>query len=205
MPKTWLTADPHFGHQGVCVFTRADGSKLRPWDNAEEMDEALIERWNSVVKPEDRIYVLGDLAMKPKAMHAVMPRLLGRKVLIKGNHDIFKMKEYAQYFDDIRAYSILDGTILSHIPIHEGSLGRFGCNIHGHTHAHRVTRERVLEKTGDLYAVENMLDPRYFCVSVEHTDFTPITFDEVKLRIEAEGGSTSFKSREAVYGAAGPD
>lgn len=193
MVKTWLTADPHFGHQGVCKFLREDGSKLRPWDTAEEMDEALIENWNSVVSPEDRIYVLGDLAMKPKSMHAVMPRLQGRKVLIKGNHDIFKMKEYTKYFDDIRGYHVLDGLILSHIPIHPSSLARFGCNVHGHLHANRV-----LMDVGGTYGSRMELDPRYFCVSVEHTNFTPLTFDEVKARIEAQGGKVGFQ--EGVYG-----
>ena len=48
MPSVFLVSDTHFGHEGVCRFMKADGvTKLRPWDNADEMDEALIENWNN--------------------------------------------------------------------------------------------------------------------------------------------------------------
>ena len=55
MTRTWVTADPHFGHAGVCKFLRDDGTKLRPWDNPDEMDEALVENWNRVVGDKDRV------------------------------------------------------------------------------------------------------------------------------------------------------
>ena len=37
----------------------------------------------------------------------------------------------------------MNGMILSHIPIHTESLGRFGTNIHGHLHANRVMMEPI--------------------------------------------------------------
>lgn len=196
MVKTWLTADPHFGHAGVCRFLRADGTKLRPWDDVEEMDKAMVQLWNEHVNAEDRVYILGDLAMSKRGMDKVLPLLKGRLVLIKGNHDIFKLKDYTRYFDDIRAYHIVDGMIMSHIPIHEDSLARFGTNIHGHLHAGRVTKTIP----GPLWHGDvKVLDERYFCVSVEHTGFAPITLDEVKKRILAQGGTVGFKTwKEAV-------
>ena len=60
--RTWLYADPHFFHDGVTRFTRHDGTKLRPWDNAEEMSEWMIAEYNKIVSPEDRVYILGDLS-----------------------------------------------------------------------------------------------------------------------------------------------
>lgn len=156
MTRTFVIADPHFGHRGVCRFLRDDGSPLRPWDDPDEMDEALVANWNSVVEPGDRVYVLGDLAINRRAIPTV-GRCNGRKVLIKGNHDIFKLKDYTPYFDDIRAYKVLPkhGLILSHIPIHPDSLKEGWRNIHGHLHA------RWLD------------DPRYICVSVENINFYP--------------------------------
>ncbi|MGA1873758.1 MAG: hypothetical protein ACMUHY_08805, partial [Thermoplasmatota archaeon] len=44
------------------------------------------------------------------------------KVLIKGNHDIFKLTDYTKYFRDIRGYHVMNGLILSHIPISKDSL-----------------------------------------------------------------------------------
>jgi hypothetical protein len=89
----------------------------------------------------------------------------------------------------------MNGMILSHIPLHSDSLGRFGVNIHGHTHANRVRKARGVDaRTGEiLYSDE--IDTRYHCVCVEQTpDFAPILFEDVIKRIEAEGGSIGFKS-----------
>jgi calcineurin-like phosphoesterase family protein len=181
MPSVFLYSDPHFSHAGVTRFLRVDGvTKLRPWDTPEEMDEALVERYNAVVKPKDKVYFLGDVAINRRGLK-VLERLNGEKVLIKGNHDIFKLEDYTPHFKDIRAYHVMNGLILSHVPVHESNLYRFGANIHGHTHEHRVM-------LGDK------IDPRYFSVCVEHTDFAPILFEEVLKRIVEQGGTVGFKN-----------
>ena len=194
MPSVFLVGDTHFGHTGVCRFTRNDGvTKLRPWDNADEMDEFMVKAWNERVRPTDKVYHLGDVVINRKALK-IMHRLNGDKVLIRGNHDIFRDDEYRQYFRELRAYHVMNGLILSHIPVHETSLSRFGCNIHGHLHANRVMKARGVDaRTGEiLYSDE--IDPRYHCVCVEATDFAPILFEDVIKRIEAEGGTVGFKS-----------
>jgi calcineurin-like phosphoesterase family protein len=194
MPAIFLTSDTHFGHAGVCHFMRNDGvTKLRPWDDPGEMDEVMIERWNDRVRPNDKVYHLGDVVINRRSL-ATLARLNGDKILIRGNHDIFRDDEYRQYFRELRAYHVLNGMILSHIPIHPESLGRFGVNIHGHLHAHRVMKPRgVNARTGEiLYSDE--IDPRYHCVCVEQTDFAPILFEDVIKRIEAEGGVVGFKN-----------
>ena len=194
MPSVFLYSDPHFGHQGVCKFMRNDGvTKLRPWDTAEEMDEHLVKVYNERVKPNDKIYFLGDVVINRRAMKT-LSRLNGDKVLIRGNHDIFPDAEYREYFRELRAYHVMNGLILSHIPVHEASLGRFGCSIHGHLHANRVMKARgVNARTGEILYGDD-IDPRYHCVCVEATDFAPILFEDVIKRIEAEGGTVGFKS-----------
>ena len=194
VPATFLVSDTHFGHNGVCHFMRADGeTKLRPWDTAAEMDEEMVRRWNDTVRPNDKVYHLGDVVINRKAL-GIMRRLNGDKVLIRGNHDIFRDDEYRQHFRELRAYHVLNGMILSHIPLHEASLGRFGVNIHGHTHANRVMKARGVDaRTGEvLYGDE--IDPRYWCACVEQTDFAPILFEDAIKRIEAEGGRVGFKN-----------
>jgi calcineurin-like phosphoesterase family protein len=157
------------------------------------MDEDMVAKWNAVVKPEDKVYHLGDVVINRRAL-PTLARLNGDKVLIRGNHDIFPDTEYRQYFRELRAYHVMNGMILSHIPLHSDSLGRFGTNIHGHTHANRVHRARGVDaRTGEiLYSDE--IDTRYHCVCVEQTDFAPILFEEVIARIEAEGGTVGFKN-----------
>lgn len=170
MTKTFVTADLHFGHRGVCRFLRDDGSPLRPWDDTDEMDAALVNNWNEVVAPEDRVYVLGDLCINRRALPTIA-RCVGRKVLVKGNHDIFKLKEYAEYFDDIRAYEVKPKSkiIMSHIPIHPESMKEGWLNIHGHLHYQAVRHP--------LY--QGLPDTRYLCVSVERTNYKPVNLQEI--------------------------
>jgi len=188
MPAVFLVSDTHFGHAGVCRFMRNDGvTKLRPWDNPEEMDEEMVKRWNETVRPNDKVYHLGDVVINKKSLN-IMHRLNGDKVLIRGNHDIFKLEDYTRHFRDVRGYHVMNGMILSHIPVHEESLGRFGVNIHGHLHANRV-------KMKDPFGYrEPIVDPRYHCVCVEQTDFRPILFEDVIKKIKEEGGEVGFRN-----------
>ena len=181
MPAVFLVSDTHFGHKGVCHFTRSDGvTKLRPFDNPDEMDEFMVKAWNERVGPKDKVYHLGDVVINRRAL-PTLSRLNGDKVLIRGNHDIFPDVEYREYFRELRAYHVVEGMIFSHIPIHEESLGRFGVNVHGHLHANRVMKD-------------GKIDVRYHSVCVETTDFAPILFEDVKKRIIEEGGSIEFKN-----------
>ena len=187
MPSVFLISDTHFGHEKTCTtFKREDGSPLRPFASAEEMNEVMIARWNERVKPNDKVYHLGDVVINRRFL-SVLDRLNGDKVLIKGNHDIFKMEDYYPRFRDIRGYHVMNGMILSHVPVHTDCLERFGCNIHGHLHANRVMRENGYGG--------HEIDPRYFNVSVECIDFAPILFEDAIKRIQEQGGQTGFKER----------
>lgn len=163
MTKTFIISDTHFGHHNILSFKRKDGTPLRDFKFISEHDEFLIENWNSVVKPKDKIYHLGDVGfLSFTKLSESLSRLNGTKILIKGNHDHFKVSQYQQYFKDIRSYHILDHFILSHIPIHPESLYRWKGNIHGHVHDNSLS------------------DSRYINVSVENINYTPINFEEIR-------------------------
>lgn len=157
----FVISDTHFGHQNCYSFYNYDGSKMRPWDNCEEADEIMIENWNRIVKPNDRIYHLGDVCFDRKNIDIILPRLNGRKVLIKGNHDLFKPSCYLKYFDDIRACYNRDSYLLTHIPIHPDSKARFKRNLHGHIHGNTLK------------------DTWYRNCCVEANNYTPIPFEEI--------------------------
>lgn len=167
--RTWVISDTHFGHAGVCRFLRADGTKLRPWDDPDEMDEVLVKNWNEVVEDKDRVYHLGDVVINRRCLKT-LGRLKGRLCLIKGNHDIFRLSDYLPYFDDIRAYNVIkyegSNVIMSHIPVHQDQLRRFALNIHGHTHSNFVMK-------GDVR------DPQYVNVCVEQLDYRPKLLQEL--------------------------
>jgi len=171
--KTFIISDTHFGHRNIIKFKDKDGNLTRPFKSVEEMDELMVKNWNSVVQPEDRVYHLGDVVMNRRCLE-IFNRLNGRICLIKGNHDIFKLKDYTPYFDDIRAYKVYPkhGLILSHIPVHPNQLkGRFKYNIHGHLHQNFVTKE------------DESIDERYVNVCVENINYTPLDFDDLKNQL----------------------
>ena len=77
----YFTSDTHFGHARIIELC------ARPFANVDEMNEALIQKWNAVVGPDDVVYHLGDFFMGPKETVLLRKRLNGKIVLIKGNHD----------------------------------------------------------------------------------------------------------------------
>lgn len=187
MSQVFITSDSHFGHGKTCTdFKRDDGTPLRPFSGAEEMDEELVKRWNSVVRPNDKVYHLGDVAIKKQNL-PILNRLNGKKKLVMANHDIFHADIYREYFYDLCAVRKLEGMVLTHIPIHVDSLERYGTNVHGHLHANEV---KMMHKR------KRIIDPRYLCVSVEHTNYTPITLDEVRARIARRREECPVKFKE---------
>jgi calcineurin-like phosphoesterase family protein len=85
MSNVFFTSDTHYGHKNIIEYSN------RPFTDVEDMNESLIENWNSVVKPGDRVYHLGDFSWcDPKP---IFDRLNGQKYLILGNHDDLKQHE----------------------------------------------------------------------------------------------------------------
>lgn len=173
----WLIADLHFGAKNACNWKDEKGEYIRPWRTQLEHDKGLVERWNSVVKPQDRVYVLGDFAMSKQALLEYGPQLNGKKKLISGNHDIYiSLKSYRTVFVEI--YGALTAKtvglpyqfVMTHVPIHSSCLNRkeFKYNVHGHLHSEKIE------------------DPRYLCVSAEQIDYTPIHVDEVWSRLQKQ-------------------
>lgn len=166
--KTWVYSDPHFYHHNICKFTNYDGSKMRPWDDAVTMTEEMIQWYNELVSVNDRVYILGDVAFSAENMRRAISRMNGRKCLILGNHDPKHLRKYFDLLDDVRGYIQRSGFIMSHIPLHPGSLGRWKVNIHGHTHNNVV-----------IDPDDNEEDIRYYCACVERTNFRPKLLDEI--------------------------
>ena len=83
MNGIWFTSDHHWGHANIIRFSS------RPFSSVEEMDEALVERWNTVVQPRDTVYHVGDVSLHKDLGRArsILERLNGSICLIRGNHE----------------------------------------------------------------------------------------------------------------------
>lgn len=142
--------------------------KLRGFSSPEDMDEAIISIHNSVVRPQDHVYFLGDVAMKRQFL-PIVRRMHGHKRLIFGNHDIFEYKHYANAgFEKLMAYRVMDGMIFSHIPVHTSQLRRFRINVHGHLHENLVRNEGGQQ------------DHRYYSVCVEQVSYLPVPLEDLR-------------------------
>lgn len=90
MSNIWIISDTHFNHKNILGFTDSEGKKFRGdlFKDVSDMNEQMIYNWNSVIKPEDKVYHLGDVyfGSQPEA-DAILSRLMGKKRLIVGNHD----------------------------------------------------------------------------------------------------------------------
>ena len=83
MTKFYI-ADTHFRHGNILRFDK------RPWVSLEDMEQAMISRWNKRVNNNDDIYILGDFCWSGNAdvWAGILSQLNGRKYLITGNHDL---------------------------------------------------------------------------------------------------------------------
>jgi calcineurin-like phosphoesterase family protein len=188
-----VISDHHLGHTNSWEkFKLEDGSPLRPFTSTEEMNETMIERHNAKVKEQDTVYFLGDVVINKKYLELVK-RMNGRKILVRGNHDIFKDEEYREVgFEQLHGVRVfVDKFILSHIPLHPDCVTeRFRVNVHGHLHANEVKLSAI---DMDTNTTKQYIDPRYLCVCVEQTDFAPLHFDEVEQRIQQRWKDTGYR------------
>lgn len=167
----FFTADMHFGHENMISFVDYNGQKVRPFNTCEECDELMIENWNSIVRPQDKIYVLGDVCFNKNLGDKIMPRLNGKKCLIRGNHDNFKLSWYALWFYDVRGCHNLENYLLTHIPVHLDSKARFKMNVHGHLHRNIVYKNENEIKVPDVW---------YRNVCMDYNNYKPIPFEQIQ-------------------------
>ena len=140
----WFTSDSHLFHSKIIQYEPI----TRPFSSVEEMNETIISNWNSVVKPDDEIYVLGDFIMGDvKNIEPTIKRLNGKITLVRGNHDTkSKLIEYQRLGIEVKdiAYIPYQGRffICCHFPITNEEFIRMIVEdnsevvfLYGHTHS----------------------------------------------------------------------
>ena len=206
----FITSDHHFGHARISELAS------RPFLSVEEMNETMIERWNALVRPDDVVLHLGDLALGPiEQSVALAARLNGRRLLVPGNHDRVSpatqtkraIERFRLMYEDAGwsvLPEILDGTrhgiriLASHYPYAGDTTGveRHSSHrpvdtgmplLHGHTHDREVGPHGSHE----------------FHVGVDAFGFAPVQFELIDawledLRREEEEIATMVRERTAA-------
>lgn len=179
--ERFFASDHHLWHHNIIRYSS------RPFANVKEMNDALLTYHNERVKPNDHCSFLGDITMMRGGRTArelfisELKKYNGHLRLYLGNHDHFPVKVYLDAgFEKILAtWRDEEGLLFSHFPLHPRSLGSAVANIHGHTHAN-PNYDPVMsinQKTQEVY-----YQP-YINISVEQTEYKPISIDEIKQRI----------------------
>lgn len=178
----FFTSDLHVGHRNIIKFCK------RPWETTEEMEEALIENWNSVITDDDIVFDLGDFAFAPdRKWKEVLGRLNGQHHLIVGNHDVLRNpgEKILKLFDSVHQQLLLniDGryVYLNHYPFlcYGGSwrgAGNAVYSLHGHVHSGPNCGGKDCDRLKYLF-------PYQYDVGVDNNNYTPISWEQVKEKI----------------------
>ena len=158
---TFFIGDTHFAHKNIIKWSEC----RKHYTDVNHMNEDLILRWNSVVQPDDKVFMVGDFAFASR--FDILARLNGRILLVLGNHEYpNKIKAILEHpHVKVCSSAEWEGGVVTHIPVHPSQLERWDFNIHGHLH------EDIIEG-----------DSRYVCVSAEQINLTPISWDDLRKK-----------------------
>jgi len=170
--KYWFISDTHFGHFNIIRYTS------RPFKSLEQMDNTLIRKWNSRVKPEDIIFVIGDFCFKNssgKKGEGIKvsasyweKRLNGKIIHIQGNHD----KNNSTKTIIQKLVISYGGKRINLVHRPEFADKNYDINFTGHVHNKwEIKRMRIEEGFTDCINV-----------GVDVWDFMPVTFEEIYKR-----------------------
>lgn len=154
----YVSSDHHFKHKNIMQYAGRDFASV------DHMDEHMIEQHNKTVKPDDVVFLLGDIAFCGiNEANKFLDRMNGYKIMVIGNHDWDKKTKTVKAYnvDEIHmSYCMEIGeteVLMTHVPLRSTLLldRPNVINVHGHIHE------------------KNMLNSRYKNVSVEQIDYTP--------------------------------
>lgn len=159
---TWFISDTHFGHANFLNFKDENDVLIRQFDSVKDMDDCMMTRWNERIKPNDRVYHLGDFGSDSQLNNKILPKLHGSKRLILGNHDQVK-GDLIAHFKKITMWRYFKehDFVCTHVPLREDSMWKITFNLHGHIHQ------------------QNSPSIRHVNMCVEKTDYAPVHLDEV--------------------------
>ena len=177
---TFLTSDTHFGHAGILAWLD------RPFASVAAIDDGMVAIWNSIVRPRDTVWHLGDFALGPKGTsEKVFRRLNGVKHLVLGNHDGDDVRSCGwASVQDMVSFKC-DGTRLTlcHYPMvswRGSSHNRDGhvASVMCHGHVHGTVRDSRMPWS----------DPCLLDVGVDMRAFAPVPVEAVlaEARVAAE-------------------
>lgn len=181
----FFTSDTHFNHANIIKYC------MRPFADKDEMNEALINNWNSVVKENDIVFHLGDFMFgNMNRFWDFRSRLNGKIYLIHGNHD-YELMDKINIDDGFEIVTsqlniVVNGQkiYLNHFPLltFDGIYKeKPSWQLFGHVHSNK----NIPGTSADVKRLGYLL-PMQYDVGVDNNNYKPISFDEVKSIINTQ-------------------
>jgi calcineurin-like phosphoesterase family protein len=193
MSDIWVISDTHFNHTNILKFSDSNTGELirgARFSSTKEMDEHMVEQWNSVVKPGDKVYHLGDVMFGDKEyFQKLWPKLHGQKRLIVGNHDDIKYLSSGGFFSKVHMWRMFPefGLLLTHVPVHKSSLKRQWVSREDYNffeywwRRYKFRNKTMLNVHGHIHQNPSPEGP-YRNVSVEAINYTPVNIEELRIK-----------------------
>lgn len=160
--KTFFLSDLHLGDERILSHLDDKGKQLRPFKSLSDMENTIINNYNSTVEDQDTVYFLGDICLSRESLELIN-ELNGTKILVRGNWEQYSAKTYLRYFQDVRGVVVFPEhkIIAQHYPIHTDCLYGNWKAINGHLHH------------------KSLKDPRYYNVSPEVNNYHPVDLEDI--------------------------
>lgn len=114
--KVFAISDQHYGHENIIKYCN------RPYTNAAENAMAMIEAHNQTVGDDDLVIFVGDVSASAQGRRwipKIIPKLKGRKILVRGNHDHLSEQQYIDAgFERVVEILKLNDFLFCHFPDH---------------------------------------------------------------------------------------
>ena len=186
--KVWFVADTHWGHRNIIRYCD------RPFEDVEEMNETLITNWNKVVGDSDFVFHLGDFSVGGSAeWNQLLDKLKGRIFLVLGNHDMNNVDQgFMRRFEEVSMQMLISigkqRIYLNHYPfLCYGGAYRGTWQLFGHVHSCKCNSGLDNSRLG-------MLFPTQYDVGVDNNNFTPVSFDEIEMKIKGQVNSHQLRT-----------
>lgn len=183
----FFTSDHHFGHERILELGAG-----RPFQNIGHHNTILMNNWLEVVKPEDTVYVMGDIAMGNfEQTIKLFASLTGEKFLIPGNHDkIFsgtnnakRIERFTPFYEEV-GFTILPENTSIMLQTSYGEqkvlLSHFPYTGDSHSPIDRYRENRYLDEGlpiihGHTHSRDILhVNPREYHIGVDAHDYYPV-------------------------------
>lgn len=179
MGNVFVTSDTHFCHEQVSIW------KNRGFSSVEEMNEALVKRWNRVVKPNDIVYHLGDVMITDdKKGVEYVKRLRGKIILVVGNHDTETRIKllFSELGNRIEGGELAYRFRYNKTPFYVSHFPTITANFDN-----KQFSQHIIGLHGHLHGKTHWLDPNnpfMYDAGVDSHNFAPVSLDDVVANIK---------------------